>query len=114
MVMPMTSTKNFRLSSGFGVSISMWPRWARSKIGSGFIDGSPCIFLTRFLHANRYPLRSKTLCQQRPRHIVEQLIDDVGPRNKPLLRGVTDNHFQRAAHFIRIEVRRVGNAIGGF
>src|SRR6476646_9711402 len=35
--MPMTSTKNFRLSSGFGVSISMWPRWARSKIGSDVI-----------------------------------------------------------------------------
>src|SRR5262245_31635848 len=39
--MPMTSTKNFRLSSGFGVSISMWPRWARSKIGSGVMLVSP-------------------------------------------------------------------------
>ena len=26
-------------SSGFGVSNSMWPRWARSKIGSGVIKG---------------------------------------------------------------------------
>src|SRR5258708_472484 len=41
MVMPITSAKNFRLSSGFGVSNSMWPRWARSKIGSGFIGVSP-------------------------------------------------------------------------
>src|SRR5882724_13186257 len=39
--MPMMSTKNFSLSSGFGVSISMWPRWARSKIGSGVIGGTP-------------------------------------------------------------------------
>jgi len=31
---PSTSTKEFQLSSGFGVSNSMWPRWARSKIGS--------------------------------------------------------------------------------
>src|SRR3954462_11137450 len=37
--MPMTSTKNFRLSSGFGVNNSMWPRWARSKIGSDVIGG---------------------------------------------------------------------------
>jgi hypothetical protein len=39
--MPITSTKNFSLSSGFGVSNSMWPRWARSKIGSGCIVSIP-------------------------------------------------------------------------
>src|ERR1700730_18004361 len=37
MVIPITSTKNFKLSSGFGVSSSMCPRWARSKMGSGVI-----------------------------------------------------------------------------
>jgi hypothetical protein len=31
-----------RLSSGFGVSNSRWPRWAKSKIGSG------CILVVRF------------------------------------------------------------------
>src|SRR5712691_2292235 len=48
MVMPITSTKNFRLSSGFGVSNSIWPRWARSKIGSGCIAFFLAIYALSF------------------------------------------------------------------
>ena len=36
--MPITSMKNLRLSSNFGVRISTWPRWAMSWIGSACID----------------------------------------------------------------------------
>src|ERR1700722_7208408 len=32
--MPSTLTKKARLSSGLGVNISKWPRWAKSIIGS--------------------------------------------------------------------------------
>src|SRR6266702_878508 len=84
--MPITSTKNLSLSSGFGVSISMWPRWARSKIGSGFI----CVL----------PLA------QRPRQAVEQFVDRKRAGNKPLLRRIVDNQFQRAAHFVSAELWR--------
>src|SRR5665213_2616879 len=35
--MPSTLTKKARLSSGFGVNISRWPKWAKSIIGSGMI-----------------------------------------------------------------------------
>src|ERR1017187_8420 len=35
--MPITSTKKRRLSSGFGVSNSKWPKWAISMFGSGSI-----------------------------------------------------------------------------
>src|SRR5216684_4531204 len=110
MVMPITSTKNFRLSSGFGVSNSMWPRWARSKIGSGFIRKS--LFLQNVVGwakgsvptiqalswaRRRAPL--PTLLQiQRPRQIIEQFVDDEGTGNKPLLRRISNNQFQRAAH----------------
>src|ERR1700761_2792730 len=80
MVIPITSTKNFKLSSGFGVSNSTWPRWARSRIGSG------CISLL---------LRDK-----RPRHVVEQFIDHKRPRDKSLLRDIAGDAPQRAAHFV--------------
>src|SRR5579862_2678534 len=39
--MPSTFTKKARLSSGLGVNISRWPRWAKSIIGSGLM----CSFL---------------------------------------------------------------------
>src|SRR4051795_9819533 len=39
--MPITSTKKRRLSSGFGVKISRWPRWATSMIGSSCIPSPP-------------------------------------------------------------------------
>src|SRR5437764_8642628 len=90
--MPITSTKNFSLSSGFGVSNSRWPRWARSKIGSGCIPMSPGS--TR-------------------RHVVEQFVDGIGARNKFLLRGVTDDQFQRAAHLVNAEARRGGRTVRG-
>src|SRR6476660_2556900 len=77
--MPITSTKNFRLSSGFGVSNSIWPRWARSKIGSGVMV---------------VPL------DERPRHVVEQFIHGEGSRNEPLLRDIADDHFQRTARLV--------------
>src|SRR3979490_2615319 len=78
MVMPMTSTKNFKLSSGFGVSNSMWPRWARSKIGSGFI--------------------SIILLNERPRHIVEQLIYGKFGGKEALLCGIFSDVSQRTPH----------------
>src|SRR3978361_2093472 len=92
--MPITSTKNFRLSSGFGVSNSMWPRWARSKIGSGVIRISP-LELT-----------------QRPRQIVEQLVHREFAGDEPLLRRVSNDHLQRAAHFFGAEPRRCGGRTG--
>src|ERR1700727_1304061 len=90
MVMPITSTKNFRLSSGFGVSNSRWPRWARSKIGSGSI--------------------LVNLSNKRARHIVEQLIDGKPSRNQALFRRISGNAFQRTPHLGPIEsrVRRTG------
>src|SRR5580692_12603404 len=83
MVMPITSTKNLRLSSGFGVSSSRWPRWARSKIGSG------CILVD--------------LLNQRSSHIVEQLIGRKPSRNQALLRRVSGNALQRTPHLSRSE-----------
>ena len=37
---------------------------------------------------------------QRPRHVVEQFVDRRSARNKPLLRGIADDQFQRAAHLV--------------
>src|SRR6266508_4374085 len=113
--MPMTSTKNFRLSSGFGVSNSMWPRWARSKIGSGVIgslsrrDGQSAAYppVQATWWARRYaPL--PTLQLQRPRHVVEQLVHAERARNELLLRGVSDNQLQRSPHLVRAKTRRSG------
>src|ERR1700684_1269582 len=84
MVMPMTSTKNARLASGFGVSNSMWPRWARSKIGSG-------------------SMRPPSMLAQRSRQVVEQFVDGERARNKSLLRGILADQCQRTAHFLRAE-----------
>src|SRR6516162_4227022 len=89
--MPMTSTKNLRLSSGLGESSSMWPRWARSKIGS-------VVMLVSY---------------QRPRHVVEQLIDGKFARDELLLRGVTRDQFERLAHLVgRISRRGAGGLVG--
>src|SRR5580698_10048682 len=87
MVMPITSTKNFRLSSGFGVSSSMWPRCARSKIGSG------CMGLS---------------LKQRARQIVKQFVDREGSRNQFLLRGIFAKQRQRAEQFVAIELGGAG------
>src|SRR5277367_1057468 len=102
--MPITSTKNFRLSSGFGVSNSMWPRWARSKIGSGCIRISP---------ASGVGWAKRSVLNQGPRHVVEQFIDRKGARDQSLLRGKVDDHFQRAAHLIRVETRCGRRSAGG-
>src|SRR5882757_10222964 len=128
--MPMTSTKNFRLSSGFGVSISMWPRWAMSKIGSGVIASllkcTPAWGLVvRDARQCRAPhhegLRphpeearsavskdeaTERALNQRARHIVEQFVDGIGARNQPLLGSVGNDQFQRAAHLVGGEMRR--------
>src|ERR1700745_4018624 len=84
--MPMTSTKNFRLSSGFGVNSSKRPRWARSMMGSGFIQKNPS--------------------NQGRRQIVEQFIDSISAWDKSLLYTVLDDQLQRAAHFVRGELGR--------
>src|ERR1700761_7733050 len=81
--MPITSTKNFRLSSGFGVSNSMWPRWARSKIGSG------CMMTSDL--------------DERARHVIEQFVRREGARDQPLLCGIFADQRKRPAHFVRAE-----------
>src|SRR6202047_1568981 len=83
MVMPITSTKNFRLSSGFGVSNSIWPRWARSKIGSGGI--------------------SIVLWNESPRHIVEQFVDRKFAPNEALLGCEFSDVSQRTQHVVWLE-----------
>src|ERR1700726_3975392 len=83
MVMPITSTKNFRLSSGAGVSNSIWPRWARSKIGSGGI--------------------SIVLWNESPRHIVEQFVDRKFAPNEALLGCVFSDVSQRTQHVVWLE-----------
>src|SRR5579863_8396012 len=88
--MPITSTKNLKLSSGFGVSSSRWPRWARSRIGSG------CM--------------SMTLFNQRTRHIIEQLVDGKLPGNETLLRRVRGNASERTPH---VGGRKTGFVDGG-
>src|SRR6478735_4692353 len=111
--MPMMSTKNFRLASGFGVSISMWPRWARSKIGSGVI-----VLLLRPESSVRHTPRRRSIqyavpsstaetprntgssafadddtvreLRRRASDVVEQLIDREGARNQLLLHAIFD------------------------
>src|SRR4051812_21077436 len=128
--MPITSTKNFSLSSGFGVSISMWPRWARSKIGSGVIvlllitnnsrvviprEGGVSSTPRRFHRAK--PSRSTgssafadddslRMLAKRARDVVEQLVDAVRARDQALLRGVGNNQLERAPHLVWREVWR--------
>src|ERR1041385_8682972 len=60
-VMPMTSMKNLRLSSNFGVSISRCPRWAMSIFGS---DCMAALWLQTvvLIHA----LAARSQCGQRP------------------------------------------------
>src|ERR1700733_3373132 len=91
--MPITSTKNARLWSGFGVSNSMWPRWARSNIGSG------CIRISPYGSAQRS-------CQ-----IVEQFVRGIGAGNEPLLGGILADHLQRTADVVAVKVQR--RALGG-
>src|ERR1700692_3645205 len=47
------------------------------------------------------------LSQSRPQ-IFKQLIEAIDPRNKPLLRSISNNHFKRAADARSIEWRRSG------
>src|SRR5258707_755084 len=88
MVMPITSTKNFRLSSGFGVSSSIWPRWARSKMGSGVIGNG-------------------SLSAQRAGQVVEQIVDSKGVRNETLLRSVADDQLKRWPDVFHAERERI-------
>src|SRR5712672_1348902 len=128
MVMPITSTKNFRLSSGFGVSISMWPRWARSKIGSGVMCVSPDRYLFLKLSYPRRRVSSTPCVEDKPKRrgildhplsrmmtaelpkragdVVEQLVDRERARDQFLLRAVMDDQFQRTPHLLGIETRR--------
>src|SRR5882757_8581716 len=87
MVMPITSTKNFRLSSGFGVSRSRWPRWAISKIGSGVM--------------------AKSFSVQHTRQVVEQFVDAKGARNEALLGSIVDDQLQRGPERFDAEWERI-------
>src|SRR5215217_592976 len=113
--MPMTSTKNFRLSSGLGVNNSMWPRWARSKIGSGVI-GSLSRRVGKAQRAHQFKPHGghgatrlcPTLQLRRPRHVVEQLVRAERARNEFLLRRVIDDQLQRTLHLASVKTRRSG------
>src|ERR1700677_1664763 len=117
--MPITSTKNFRLSSGFGVSNSMWPRWARSKIGSGVIRKSLSLehrsvgkaqacpsFRGSWRARRKSAFAHLTTLTQRPRYVVEHFIDRECTRDQPLLRAIFTDQLQRAARFFGAETGR--------
>src|SRR5205807_4459837 len=111
MVMPITSTKNFRLSSGFGVSSSMWPRWARSKIGSGVMDLLP--LFTQRLPSDVFGAIDvdQSGLGQRFAHIVEIQTQHAGGKLRALGRLVVDARLRLAGDVAGLRQRYADDAV---
>src|SRR3979411_2823661 len=57
--------------------------------------------------------QSRSALTKRLRQIVEQFVYREGPRNKSLLRGVSDDYLERTTHILRTEMRRDGRSMAG-
>jgi hypothetical protein len=79
----------FPVSREFGVETG--PIWTASSAKL-----SPCAIKPQ--PVDRHPVRREDsaragILKQRPRHVVEQLVDREGAGNEPLLRGILDDQF---------------------